>query len=212
MLTSTWTSKRSFVPWLLRRVGPLVLTGLLACAGASTRAAEPPAPGTTAPDFTLPRVDGGAPVALKDVLTRNRATVLMFIAVKCPYSNGYNARMAQLGKDYMSKGVAVIGINSNKTEPTDKVLAHAREHGFTFPVVKDDRNTIADAYGATRTPEVFVLDPMGKVLYHGRIDEKYDDPAAVKSPDLRNALEAILAGRAVPAARTKAFGCSIKRI
>ena len=65
---------------------------------------------------------------------------------------------------------------------------------------------------ATRTPEIFVLDPAGKVLYHGRIDETYDSPEKVKSPDLRNALEAILAGKPVPAARTKAFGCTIKRV
>ena len=89
---------------------------------------------------------------------------------------------------------------------------HAKKHGFTFPVLKDDGNRVADLYGAQKTPEVFVVDPKGNLLYHGRIDERQDDPKSVKSPDLRNALEAILAGKPVPAAETKAFGCSIKRV
>jgi peroxiredoxin len=198
---------------VLRRTTPWILTALLAASCASpARAAEPPAPGSMAPDFTLPRADDGKPVALKEVLAKNKATVVIFIATRCPFSNGYNTRMAQLGKDYPGRGVAVLGINSNKTEPVAQVAEHAQKHGFTFPVLKDDRNVIANAYGATRTPEVFVLDPGGKVLYHGRIDEKHDDPEAVKSPDLKNALEAILAGRPVAAPTTKAFGCTIKKI
>jgi peroxiredoxin len=198
---------------MLRRTTPWILTALLAASCASqVRAAEAPSPGAVAPDFTLPRADDGKPVALKEVLAKNKATVVLFIATRCPFSNGYNARMAQLGKDFPGRGVAVLGINSNKTEPAAQVAEHAQKHGFTFPVLKDDRNVIADRYGATRTPEVFVLDPGGKVLYHGRIDEKHDAPEAVQSPDLKNALEAILAGRPVPTATTKAFGCSIKRI
>ncbi len=92
------------------------------------------------------------------------------------------------------------------------MAAHAKEHGFGFPVVKDEGNKVADAYGAQKTPEVFVISPKGDLLYHGRIDESQDDPKAVKSPDLRNALEAILAGKPVPATETKAFGCTIKRV
>ena len=136
----------------------------------------------------------------------------MFVATKCPVSNAYNTRMAALGKEYAAKGIAVVGINSNKTEPAAEVKEHAEKHGFTFPVLKDDGNKVADAYGATKTPEVFVLDPKGNLLYHGRIDENQDDPQGVKSPDLRNALDAVLAGRPVPAAETKAFGCTIKRV
>lgn len=78
--------------------------------------------------------------------------------------------------------------------------------------MKDDGNKVADAYRAQKTPEVFVISPKGDLLYHGRIDESQDDPRGVKSPDLRNALEAILAGKPVPAAETKAFGCTIKRV
>jgi peroxiredoxin len=168
--------------------------------------------GAAAPDFTLPAAADGKPVALKDLLAKNKAVAVIFVATKCPVSNAYNDRMAALGKDYAAKGIAVVGINSNKAELAPEVAAHAKEHGFTFPVVKDEGNKVADAYGAQKTPEVFVLSPKGDLLYHGRIDESQDDPKGVKSPDLRNALEAILAGKPVPAAETKAFGCTIKRV
>ncbi|MGA7992373.1 MAG: thioredoxin family protein [Thermoanaerobaculia bacterium] len=168
--------------------------------------------GAAAPDFTLPSAADGNVVALKALLARNKAVAVIFIATKCPISNAYNERMAALGKEYAAKGIAVVGINSNKTEPAAEVADHAKAHGFTFPVVKDEANRVADAYGAEKTPEVYVISPDGALLYHGRIDESRDDPKNVRSPDLRNALEAILAGRPVPAAETKAFGCTIKRV
>jgi peroxiredoxin len=168
--------------------------------------------GAPAPDFTLPAASDGKAVALKDLLAKNKAVAVVFVATKCPVSNAYNTRMAALGKEYAAKGIPLVGINSNKTEPAAEVKEHAEKHGFTFPVLKDEGNRIADAYGATKTPEVFVIDPKGNLIYHGRIDENQDEPANVKSPDLRNALEAILGGKPVPAAETKAFGCTIKRV
>jgi peroxiredoxin len=119
--------------------------------------------------------------------------------------------MEALEKDYGPKGVRFIGVNSNFNEPVSEISSHAKEHGFTFPIVKDERSRTADAYGAEHTPEIFVVDREGVVRYHGRIDENRDEPSAVRSPDLRNALDALLAGRPVPVAATKAFGCSIKR-
>ena len=168
--------------------------------------------GAPAPDFTLPAASDGKAVALKDLLAKSKAVAVVFVATKCPVSNAYNTRMAALGREYAAKGIPLVGINSNKTEPATEVKEHAEKHGFTFPVLKDEGNKIADAYGATHTPEVFVLDPKGNLLYHGRIDENQDDPKGVRSPDLRNALDAVLSGRPVPAAETKAFGCTIKRV
>ena len=137
--------------------------------------------------------------------------VVMFIATKCPYSNAYNDRMRQMAEDYAKKDVLFVGVNSNKTEPAEEVLAHAKEHRFGFPLMKDPGNKVADLYDARHTPEVYVVDPSGKLRYHGRIDENYENPEKVTSPDLKNALEALLAGQAVAKAETKAFGCSIKR-
>jgi peroxiredoxin len=141
----------------------------------------------------------------------NKAVVLMFISTQCPVSNGYNDRMASLAKDYTGKGVAVVGINANKQESTDEIARHAKEHGFPFPVLKDEGNVQADHFGAQVTPEVYVYDSSWTLRYHGRID---DDRRGdnVKSQDLRNALDAVLSGKDVAVTETKAFGCTIKRV
>jgi len=192
----------------LAALAPLLALGLAA------PAQEPAAPkiGAAAPDFTLPPAAGGAPVALKELLGKSKAVVVIFDATKCPYAIGYKGRVAAMGKEYAAKGIAFVTVNSNKTEPAAEVAEDARKNGFGFPVLKDEGNRVADLYGAKKTPEVYVLDPAGKLLYHGRIDETHEEPKNVKSPDLRNALDAILSGKPVPAAETKAFGCTIKRV
>ena len=141
----------------------------------------------------------------------SKAIVVMFIATRCPVSNGYNSRMVELYNDYHEKGITFLGINSNKLESVEEVKKHAIEHGFKFPVLKDKDNVVADIYGAERTPEVFVLNSDFDVLYHGRIDDsrRAED---VQSRDLRNALDAILAGKDVSVKETKAFGCTIKKV
>ena len=168
--------------------------------------------GAPTPDFTLPSASDGKMVALKDLLAKNKAVAVIFVATKCPVSNAYNERMAALAKEYAPRGIAFVGINSNKAEAAPEVAQHAAKNGFGFPVVKDEGNRVADLYGAQKTPEIFVLDGKGTLVYHGRIDETSDDPEGVKSPDLRNALGAILGGKPVPTAETKAFGCTIKRV
>jgi peroxiredoxin len=167
--------------------------------------------GARAPEFSLPPASGGQPVALSQEISKHRLTVLMFIATRCPFSNAYNSRMERLSADYRAQNVAFLGINSNESEPAADVVKHAQSHGLTFPILKDVGSKVADLYGAQRTPEIFVVDASGALQYHGRIDENAQDPAGVRSPDLRNALDALIAGRPVPAAETKAFGCSIKR-
>jgi peroxiredoxin len=167
--------------------------------------------GERAPTFSLPLAGSSQRLTLADEIGAHKLTVVMFISTRCPFSNGYDVRMEELEKSYGSRGVRFIGVNSNVNEPVDEIVSHAKKHGFTFPVVKDDASRTADAYGAQRTPEIFVIDASGVVQYHGRIDENSDDASSVKSPDLRNALDALMEGRPVPAPSTKAFGCSIKR-
>jgi peroxiredoxin len=190
----------------------LLLSALAFSLAAPGEVAAPPKIGSTAPDFNLPSATGGAPVALKELLEKGKAVVVIFDATRCPYAKGYKERVAAMGKEYAAKGVTFVTINSNKTEAPAEVAEDAAKNGFSFPVLKDEGNRVADLYGATKTPEVYVLDPKGTLLYRGRIDETHDDPKNVKSPDLRNALEAILSGKPVPAAETKAFGCSLKRV
>lgn len=166
--------------------------------------------GDTVPTFALKNYDGKE-VNLKTVLKDNKFTVVMFIATQCPVSNGYNERMEKLYETYSAKGVAFVAINSNKAEDVQAIADHAKKHGFKFPVVKDVGNKIADLYNAQVTPETYVINSGGKLLYHGRIDDNRN-PAKVTTNDLADVLDKLLAGKALTATTTKAFGCSIKRI
>lgn len=167
-----------------------------------------PAIGATIEDFTLPDADGQEH-SLKSLSGKN-GTVLLFIAVQCPVSNAYNERMAKLAAEYNARGIAVIGINSNVMENAEAVKRHAAEHKLTFPILKDSGNKIADKLGATVTPEAYFIDPNNKLLYHGRIDNSRNE-AQLETSDLRNALDAALAGKAIEKTVAKAFGCTIKR-
>src|SRR6266545_3064758 len=196
---------------------PVLLGALLVFAGAvvagsvsipDSEIPAPPAIGAVIEDFTLPDADG-KDYSLSSLKGKNGA-VLIFVAVQCPVSNAYNERMEKLAQDYKARGINVIGINANATEPADAVKAHAAEKHLTFPILKDPGNKIADRLGATRTPEAYFLDANNKLVYHGRIDNS-KDAAQVNSNDLRDALDAALAGKPVAKTTATAFGCSIKR-
>ena len=193
----------------------VLLASLLLVAGVvfapSARAEEEntaPAIGATIEDFTLPDVDNKER-SLKSLAGKN-GTVLLFISVQCPVSNDYNERMEKLAQDYKAKGITVIGINSNVAEDAPAAKAHAAQNKLSFPILKDSGNKIADKLGAQVTPEAYFLDASNKLLYHGRIDNARN-AANIESNDLRNALDAALAGKAVEKTEAKAFGCSIKR-
>jgi peroxiredoxin len=143
--------------------------------------------------------------------TDSDAIVIMFIATQCPVSNAYNSRMVQLFEDYNDKNVTFLGINSNKQESVKEIAGHSKENGFQFPVLKDEKNIIADKYKAQVTPEIFVVNTKMDILYHGRIDDSRRE-GDVNTQDLREALDAVLAGKQVPVKETKAFGCTIKRV
>jgi peroxiredoxin len=178
---------------------------------ARTNIADVPAPpiiGTTISDFTLTDMDGKER-SLASLKGKN-GTVLIFVAVQCPVSNAYNERMERLAQEFKAKGIMVVGINANSTEPAADVKAHAAEKHLTFPILKDVGNKVADTLGATRTPEAYFLDANSKLLYHGRIDNSRDI-TQVNSSELRDALEATLSGRPVAKTTANAFGCSIKR-
>jgi peroxiredoxin len=163
--------------------------------------------GSPVGDFTLNDLKGQQ-VKFSDL--KSDVTVVMFIATECPVSNAYNDRMKALYNDYAAKGVRLVAINSNSTEPAADVQSHGAKHGFAFPVYKDPSNVVADKFGAQVTPETFVIDKSGVILYHGAIDDS-QNPANIKTQGLRMALDAVLGGQAVAKAETKAFGCTIKR-
>jgi peroxiredoxin len=168
----------------------------------------PPPIGATIDEFTLPDVNGKDHTLAS--LKGKNGTVLIFIAVQCPISNAYNERMEKLAQDYKARGINVVGINSNVTEPADSVKAHAASHNLTFVILKDNGNKIADALGASHTPEAYFLDANNKLLYHGRIDNSRN-ATQIETSDLRNALDAALSDKPVEKPEAKAFGCTIKR-
>ncbi len=191
----------------------ITLVALFALAVANPRSINPdlPAPaaiGSIIEDFTLPDADGKAHTLSS--LEGKNGTVLTFVATKCPVSNAYNERMEQLAQDYKAKGINVVGINSNAAELADEVKTHAATNKLSFPILKDTGNKIADQLGATVTPEVFFLDAGNKLMYRGRIDNARDK-AQVNSNDLRDALDASLAGKPIAKSVAVAFGCTIKR-
>ena len=190
----------------------LGVIAMAAVAGSGRNPVDLPAPptiGTVIDDFKLPDANG-AEHSLKS-LAGKKGAVLIFIATRCPVSNAYNERMEKLAQDYKAKGINVIGINSNNIEPAAEVKSHAAEKNLTFTILKDDGNKIADRLGATRTPEAYVIDAGGKLVYHGRIDNSQKLEGVV-SNDLRDALDEVIAGKAVTKTGGAAFGCSIKRV
>lgn len=169
---------------------------------------SPPAIGATLDDFNLPDADG-KDHSLKSLEGKN-GTVIIFVATKCPVSNAYNERMEKLAQDYKAKGITVVGINSNAAELAADVKSHAAGNKLSFTILKDTGNKIADRLGATVTPEAFFIDASNKLIYHGRIDNARDTSQVV-SNELRDAIEAALAGKPVAKTTATAFGCSIKR-
>ncbi|HKY30995.1 MAG TPA: thioredoxin family protein [Candidatus Polarisedimenticolia bacterium] len=195
----------------LRRLGPAAAaSAMLAAAFAFAQGNVTPAAliGKPLPDFTLTDYEGKS-----HTLSQHRdakGVVLIFVSTRCPVSNAYNQRMVKLAADYQPKGFRFLGVNANKAELPEELAQHARKNDWNFPVLKDTGNKVADQLGATVTPEVYLVDSAGVLRYHGRIDDSQDAPAA-RQHDLREALDALLAGQEVARKEAKAFGCTIKR-
>ncbi len=163
--------------------------------------------GSKVSDFNLTDVKGNT---VSYSALKGKLTVVTFVATKCPISNDYNERMKAVYNDYVSRGVKFIFVNSNLSEPAAEVADHAQKNGFAFQVYKDPDNAVADRFGAQVTPEAFVIDSNGVIRYHGYIDDSRN-PERIQKQGLRMALDAVMAGRQVEPAETKAFGCTIKR-
>jgi peroxiredoxin len=164
--------------------------------------------GSVVEDFTLPDPDGHEHTLAS--LKGSKGTVIIFMATQCPVSNAYNERMQKLYADYTARGVNVVGINSNVRELAAEVKQHAAEKGLKFTILKDTGNRIADRFDAQYTPEAYLLDASGKLVYHGRIDNSRSGDS-ITSTDLRDAVESVLAGKPVEKPEVKGFGCTIKR-
>jgi peroxiredoxin len=167
-------------------------------------AAEPAEIGRPVPDFEATTLQGEV-VSLREVTQRNKAVVVLFLSTVCPYVNRFAGHVRELAETFGPKGVLFVGVYSNRWESREEAVEHGHEHGFAFPLIRDEQHRIATLLGATRTPETFVVDSAGRLRYRGRILSKEE------SPELRRAIEAVVADRPVRVPVTKAFGCAIDR-
>jgi peroxiredoxin len=202
---------------LSRKSIGLAVTIALATAAAGARAegAGALALGSKAPLATtkMKNVDGKM-LAIADV-TGKAGTLVVFTCNHCPFAKAWEERIVELANTYSKKGIGVILVNANDpTKYTEdgfaEMQAHAKARGLQAPYVIDETSAVARAFGATVTPEAFLFDKGGKLAYHGTVDDNHKDPASVKSRYLKDALDAVAAGKAPAQAETKSLGCGIK--
>jgi thiol-disulfide isomerase/thioredoxin len=141
---------------------------------------------------------------------KGSVTVVTFISARCVVSNAYGARFEVLYKEYTPRGVRFLFVNSNSNETAQEIEENTTNQRYSFQVYRDATSQAANLLGAELTPESFVLDRDAVVRYRGAVDDS-QNPARVKKRSLRLALDAVLAGKQVETAQTKAFGCTIKR-
>lgn len=164
--------------------------------------------GATVDNFSMPDTNGKTQTL--ESMKGEKGTVLIFVSAQCPVVKGYNDRMNQIVADYKSKGINVIGINSNVTEKLDAVRLHAAA-SYKFPVLIDKGSVFADKLGASVTPEVYYISAKNVLLYHGAIDNDRSG-SNVTDKYLQTAFDASLAGQPIAKKSANAFGCSIKRL
>jgi peroxiredoxin len=167
-------------------------------------------PGDKVDDFSLATPDGSK-YNLSEALNNSKnGVIVMFWSIECPNVQPYNDRINEYVKYYTDNGFTVWGINSNSTESSADVGAHALKNNYVFPMLKDENNVVADMIGATRTPEIYMIGKDMVILYHGRITDS-KNASEQSTHDLKNAVDEIAAGKAVSVKETKFFGCTIKR-
>jgi peroxiredoxin len=206
---------------------PWLIACAIACAPAAASAESTPPPPASAEaslrvplggalpatDVKMTNVDDKA-VSIQDI-AGPKGTLVIFTCNHCPYVKKWEGRITELGNMAQSQGFGVIAINANDpaTKPEDDLpamKARAAELGLRFPYTVDAHSKVARAFGATRTPEVFLFNADGKLAYWGAVDDSADDPAAVAEHFLRDALASLSAGQPITKPETKAVGCTIK--
>jgi peroxiredoxin len=170
--------------------------------------------GTPAPGFTLPDTDGRS-VSLSD-FAGAPALLVMFICNHCPFVKHVRAELARIGREYTARGVGIVAISSNDPEayPDDSPERMREEKaaaGYVFPYLFDGTQQVAAAYRAACTPDFFLFDADRRLVYRGQLDgSRPGNAVPVTGADLRAALDAVLAGREVPAEQRPSLGCNIK--
>lgn len=209
------------------RIAPaLALLTLLAVRPAVVSAADAaPAPAPAAPA----QLATGAKMPMADVMMKNvdgkeltlagsrgkKGTLVVFICNHCPWVKMWQPRIAEIGNAALAQGFGVVAVNANDPSayPEDEfevMVERAKEVGYRFPYVVDATSDVARAFGATKTPEAFLFDAKGRLVYHGAIDDNAREPKEVANHWLADAVTAVASGKAPGASESKALGCSIK--
>jgi peroxiredoxin len=173
--------------------------------------------GDKAMDFNLKNIDGNMMSLASDRLA-TKGAIIIFTCNHCPFSVAYEDRIIALNNKYQAQGYPVIAINPNdpaleEKDSYENMQKRAKDKGFNFPYLIDESQQITRAYGASRTPHVFVVQKEGTgftVKYVGSIDDNKDEPAAVKHKYVEKAVDELIAGKPVTENFTKAIGCGIK--
>ena len=171
---------------------------------------------------SLPKADSkmkdvsGKEISFKDAMKKN-GLLVMFSCNTCPVVGKYQSRTLETGKFATDNEIGVIVINSNEAtrgdgDSYDDMKEYAKEQGYKFSYVVDDESAMADAFGATRTPELFLFDKTGKLVYHGAIDDNANGPDKVTRQHAKIAMEEMVSGKTVSTSQTKFVGCGIKRL
>ena len=171
--------------------------------------------GTTAPDFELKDVVTGRSVARRDIAGA-KGMLVMFICRHCPFVKHVQNELAAIGRDYNGRGVGIVAISANDvaSHPEDsptKLAYQAQELNFNFPYLFDESQQVARAYDAQCTPDFFLYDSHGALVYRGQLDDsRPGNEITVTGGDLRAALDALIAGRPISGEQRPSIGCNIK--
>lgn len=170
-------------------------------------------PGQVAPPFALPGTDGR--VHRIEEFSQEKLFLVVWWCNHCPYVRAWEHRMVEIGRKYGPRGVGIVLINANDAVayPEDRMemmARRAREHGYPFPYLRDESQTVARSYGALVTPHAMLFDRERRLRFQGRIDDNHEHPEGVHHRYLEAALEAALAGKPVEPAELPVLGCSVK--
>lgn len=203
------------------RVSSLLATAALALTltTAARAADEAPAAGIAigdeAPMATVKMKNvNGKELSIADA-RKAKGTLVVFSCNACPWVKAWETRIVELGNASLKRGIGVIVINANdpnvnKQDGYDVIKERAKQRKMQFPYVVDATSDVARAFGATKTPEAYLFGADGKLVYHGAIDDNAHEPGKVEARYLQDAVDAVVAGKAVATQETKALGCSIK--
>lgn len=199
----------------MRAAASLALLLLLAVPAAQAQTALPTGAPLPLADRAMPTAAGAPPSSSLQAQMGERGLAVVFWSNACPWVRRYEERLAELHRTFGPRGVPLVAVHAN--DPADNpaealpaLRQRSQEAAYPFHVLVDERGEVARAFGASRTPQVFVFDGAGRLVYEGAIDDSPSEAAQVREPHLRRVLEQLAEGRPVTVERTRAFGCTIR--